>query len=344
MTKTTKPERRDSTLKDVARLANVSIATVSRVVHGMSVGKATRSKVNAAIQELGYSPNMAARALRTNSSQTIACIIKGMLTPAMYPALRAIEETVRRAGYTLLLSGTDTETEAQLETLQTLAAKGLDGLIYSGASDHNREISKALAELNIPLVHLDRDPAPYADAVNVSHYDATKQAVHYLHTLGHVDIALLTLPHTMLPGRERLRGFADGMDACGLAINDAWVNDACVDANVAFRIASTLLSAPQRPSAVIAGGLSLCAPVISAAQLHHLELGRDISLIAGCDTELTSLFQPAITAIQWSLSDWGQMAAEMLLERIRNADRPAGRRIMLPAELVVRRSCCAIAR
>lgn len=334
-----KSDRRDSTLKDVAKLAGVSIATVSRVVHGIPVGKATRSKVNAAIEELGYSPNMAARALRTNSSQTIACIIKGMLTPAMYPALRSIEECVRQAGYTLLLSGTDPQTDAQLRTLQTLAAKGLDGLIFSGASDHDSDIAKALASLDIPIVHLDRDPSPSADAVNISHYEATRQAVHYLNTLGHRDIALLTVPRSMLPGRERLRGFTDAMHDCGLTINEAWMNDACIDTSASFRIASAIFSSARRPTAIIAGGLSLCAPTLSAAQQHQLELGRDLSLIAGCDTELTALFQPGITAIQWDIAEWGQMAAEMLLERIQDSDRPTGRRVILPAQLVVRRSC-----
>ncbi|HTH08995.1 MAG TPA: LacI family DNA-binding transcriptional regulator, partial [Acidovorax sp.] len=322
-----KNDHRESTIKDVAKLAGVSIATVSRVMHGTPVGKSTRSKVNAAIEELGYSPNMAARALRTNSTRTIACVIKGMLTPAMYPALRAIEESVRHAGYTLLWSGTESEVDAQLDTLQGLAAKGLDGLIFSGASDHDNEIGKALAGLNIPIVHLDRDPSPYADAVNVSHCDATRQSVHYLSTLGHRDIALLTIPSSILPGRERRRGYTEGMQECGLSVDEAWIVDTCTDAGASFRGASTLLSGTRRPSAVIAGGLSLCAPVLSAAQMHHLQLGRDLSLVAGCDTELTALFQPGITAIQWDIADWGRMAAEMLLERIRDPGCPTGRRV-----------------
>lgn len=334
-----KKNRRDSTLKDVAKLAGVSIATVSRVVHGAKVGIATRSKVNAAIEELGYSPNMAARALRTKSSQTIACVIKGVLNPAMSPALLAIEETVRNAGYTLLLSGTESHIESQYRALQALAAKGLDGLIFSGFSDHDTETNKALAELNIPIIHLDRDPSPYADAVNISHYSSTLQAVRYLASLGHRKIALLTLPRSMLPGRERIGGFTDAMNACELEINPSWLIDSCVDWSSAFRAASTLLSSNPRPTAVIAGGLSLCPPVLLAAQLHRLELARDISVIAGCDTELTSLFQPSITAIQWDLSEWGRMAADMLLERINDPARSAGRRVILPAQLVVRESC-----
>lgn len=332
-------DRRESTLRDVAKLAGVSIATVSRVIHNAKVGKSTRSKVNAAIEELGYAPNMAARALRTNSSQTIACIIKGMLNPAMYPALRAIEETVRNAGYTLLLSGTEAQTDAQQRTLQLLAAKGLDGLIFSGVADHDSATKRALADLNIPIVHMDRDPSSYADSINISHYDATRQAVRYLHTLGHRDIALLTVPRLMLPGRERIRGFIDAMHECKLTVDDSWLIDSCTDADASFRAASALLSSVRRPSAVIAGGLSLCAHVLSAAQLNHLELGRDISVIAGCDTELTSLFQPGITAIQWDFSEWGRMAADMLLERIRNPERAAGRCIVLPTQLIVRQSC-----
>lgn len=331
-----------ATIKDVAKRAEVSIATVSRVVHGLAVKEETRKRVELCMSALSYSPNVAARTLRTRSSKTVACVIRGMLTPSMAPFVRKIEEIMREAGYTLLLTQTDDIVVNQRGVLQLLAQRGLDGLFFTTAAEDHDALNEALAEVGAPVVLLDRDTTMAADAVTIAHRHGITAAVSHLATLGHRRIALLTLSESLRPGRERIAAFREAMQRFDLPLDDQLIHDQAGDPDDAFRTASILLARPDRPTAIIAGAMANLSGVLRATRALGMRIPKDLSVVAGSDSELAELASPGFTSIRWDVSQWGRIAAEMLLERINSPETPAGRQVAIPTELVVRSSCSPI--
>lgn len=324
------------TLKDIAQAAGVSVASVSRVVTGKSVREATRKKVLEQIARSGYTPNLAARSLRTNSNRMIACTVRGLMNPAFLPVIQSIEMAARARGYRLLLTTVDDDPQAQQQTLGQLRAQGVDGLIFAGSAENSTQL---IASLGFPVVVLDRERQPDVDAVNVAHGAGIREAVAYLASLGHKQIGLCAPMQDILPGRERVQALYSACQELGLPDPTPYVRTGCSDAKTSFSGASELINLPDRPTAVIAGGMAVLAGTLRAIKVAGLKVGQDISLISGMDSELAELAAPAITAIRWNLFDWGSIAAQMLFERIEGDGLMSGRYVCLPVELVTRQSC-----
>ena len=332
----------DVTIKDVAMAAGVGIATVSRVLHGhASVAPELKARVDLAMKDLGYVPNPSAQAMRTRSTRTIGCAIRDIAIPEFAGFVRAAERVIRAAGYTLILANTDEAVEQELDLIRLWSRRRVNGLLLTKSEDSEASVVAALERASIPVVFIDRDASPEADAVVVDHRHAMRAAVDHLVSLRHTRIALLTGRPTMRPGRERLEGFEDALAAHGLQAIPELVSARSFFAEDAFRVASLMLDGKPPPTAVIAGGMSLLPGVLRAASLRGLQIGRDLSVIAGSDSDLAELMNPPITAVRWDVQAWGRISAKLLLERIASPDIPGGRQVILPTELVTRSSCSA---
>lgn len=332
------------TLKDVAREAGVSASTVSRVIHRLPVKEATRLRVESVIAASGYSPNLAARSLKTRSTQTIVCAIRGLLSPAMSPFLRGVEQTVRAAGYRLVLMGIEEDAVSQREALMRLSGDGLDGLIFAGAPDYTHQINEVIAKLSLPAIVVDREPTHNVDTINVGHEQGMRMAVEHLHALRHQRIALITGSSLIRPGQARIKGFREAALICFGDADQVVVHENCNESEAAFVVASGLLASPvsERPTAIIAGGLTLLPGVLQAIRAQGLRVGEDVSVVAGCDSDLAVLTTPSITAIRWDLKQWGALSAQMLLKRIQHPDMKDVQHVLLPVDLICRQSCASL--
>ncbi|HWV82884.1 MAG TPA: substrate-binding domain-containing protein [Hyphomicrobiaceae bacterium] len=334
---TRRPAGTPSTIVDVALAADVSIATVSRVIHGHTVGAERKQRVLSAMEALDYRPNTSAQAMRTRSTQTIACAIRGVLMPEMAPFIREAEATLRRAGYTLLLANIEDKVEQQEEMLRFLTGRGIDGLIFTATPDENGRLLDAVRAIGSPTILIDRDGLEAADTVVVDHYSGLTNATEYLLSLGHTRIALLTISASIRPGRERIRAFRAACERAGVG-STALVDDRNLDTTACYHRTSALLSSRHPPTALIAGGMALLPGILHAVASRGLRIGTDISLVAGCDSELAQLMTPGISAVRWDRAEWGRIAATRLLERL---ETPCLERadIVVPTEFLVRRSC-----
>jgi len=336
----TRPPR--ITIRDVAREAGVSIATVSRVLQQHeSVAAELRERVTAAVGALGFQPDAAAQMMRQTSSKTICCAVRNSSVAEFAAFAHAAERVLRNAGYIMYLSNTEAEPAQEIRLIQTLIGHRVDGLIMARADEESAEVEQHLRQFQGPVVYMDRSPSPRADAVVIDHRSAMRQAVSFLVMLGHRRIALLTGQPHMRPGRERIAGYEQACREAGIAVDPSLILTGTFEPDSAFRNASLLMSKSPRPTALISGGLSLLPGVLGALRAANIEMGRDVSVIAGCDTDLAQLASPPVTAIHWDVRAWGATAAELLLERIRNGDRDTGRQVNLPCELIVRSSCAA---
>lgn len=328
-------------MRDVAKDAGVSIATVSRVLQGQAVQEDMRRRVQASVAKFNYRPNVAAQAMRTRSSRLVACALRGVMMPEMSTFVRSAETVFREAGYSLLLTGLDESAESQRETVEMLASRGVDGILLTPAAIGAESLDRAIAQLGAPTVVVDRDLRTGSGVIGIDHAAGIRQAVNHLVMLGHTRIGLLTLPVSMRPGRERIHAFERTMQSHGLQIFPGLVSDRNLEADHSFYEATLMLTSSQAPTAIIAGGMSLLPGVLRAIEGVGLRIGHDIGLIAGSDSDLAALKSPAITAIRWDIRRWGSLAAKMLLEFIETGGPSpgVGRQVILPTELVVRGSC-----
>jgi LacI family transcriptional regulator len=232
-----------ATMKDVARLAGVSIATVSATVNGTAfVSPELRARVTEAIHQLGYAPDGVARSLKKGRTQLIGLIVAD-ITNAFFTALtHVIEAALQDAGYSVLLCDTDEDFEKERHYLRILQTHRVDGVILAptGAGDAYQSL-KALSE-RLPLVQVDRAlPDLGLDAATVDSYAGAHEATSHLLDLGHRKVATIAGPHHLGPARDRLNGFRAALAARGIAVRPDFIRSGSFREEEAMAAALDLL-------------------------------------------------------------------------------------------------------
>jgi LacI family transcriptional regulator len=328
------------TIRDVAHAARVAIGTVSRVLNGhKSVSEDVRRRVLKAVEKLNYEPDRVAQSMRLGVTRTVACATRDISIPGLASVVNAAEDVLRSSGYTLLLAITDERKERELDLLRIFQQRRVDAIIMTTSSEEDAELCRQIKQLTIPVVLLDRDQPPELDAVTLDHRRGIRAATEYLLGLGHSRIALLTGRPSTRPGRERIAGFNEALAGLGKQAHHGLIRTGGFSAEFGFREASSLLSSPSRPTAIIAGGMGMLSGVLQAIRVHGLSIPDDISVVAGADTDLAALATPPITAVRWSGTDEGRMAVQLLLNRLGGNRKGPAQRVMLSTELITRASC-----
>lgn len=328
------------TIHDVARVAQVAIGTVSRVLNGhKSVSDEVRRRVLKAIKKLKYEPDRVAQSMRLGLTRTVAIATRDISIPGFGAIVNAAAEVLRASGYTLLVATTDERKERELDLLRIFQQRRVDAIILTTSSEDDVELSKQIKNLTIPVVLLDRERPVEFDAVTIDHRRGVRAATEHLHGLGHTRIALLTGKPSIRPAHERIAGFNEAYASMGRNAERGIIRTGGFSAEFGFREASSLLSSPNRPSAIIAGGMAMLSGVLQAIRARGLTIPDDISVIAGADSDLAALATPAITAIRWSGTDEGRMAVQLLLYRLTGNKIGPVQRVMLSTELIPRASC-----
>lgn len=327
------------TIRDVAVAADVAIGTVSRVLNGhKSVSDDVRRRVLKAIKKLNYEPDRVAQSMRLGVTRTVAFATRDISIPGFGAIVNAAEEALRNSGYTLLLTMTDEQKDRELNLLRIFQQRRVDAVIMTISNENDAELTKQIKGFDIPIVLLDRENPPQLDAVTLDHRRGVRAATEYLHGLGHTRIALLTGKPSTRPAHERIAGFKEASARLGRQASHGIVRTGGFSAEFGFRETSSLLSGPNRPTAIIAGGMAMLAGVLKAIRTRGLSIPGDVSVIAGADSDLAALATPAITAVRWSGTDEGRMAVQLLLNRLGNRTAPV-QRVMLSTELITRESC-----
>jgi LacI family transcriptional regulator len=337
------------TIREVALKAGVSLGTASRVVNGMSnVAPDLRKRVQGAIARLGYKPDMVAQSMRSGATRAVGILVRDIANSALAGFVRAAQEALHEAGYALVLACSEEERERELDFLNLIARRRVDGLIMTTASERDTRLLEARRSLDLPIVLFDREIPESMDAILIAHDQGVRQAIEYLHAMGHRRIALVTGSDAVYPGRARIRGYREAHKALGLSFDRSLLRTEGFSEDAAFMETSTLLSLPHPPTAIIAGGISMLPGALRAVRARGLRVPEDVSLIGSGDSDLAALATPSISVIRWSYSELGRTGARLLLdrlERIGRTGRPhageplAPRRIVVPTEFVTRESC-----
>ncbi|GAB4059088.1 LacI family DNA-binding transcriptional regulator [Catellatospora paridis] len=333
-------------LKDIARRAGVSQATVSNVVNGYRpVGEATRARVQQAIDELGYTPNLSARHLRRGRTGIIALAIPELNNPYFAELADAAIRAATKRGYTLLLDYTDGDRDKELLVADGFRAQIIDGLILSAVHLNRDDIASRTSETPMVLVGEAIYHAPY-DHVVIDNLAASREAMRHLIALGRRRIAFIGahIEANRAPSLLRLRGYTEALEAAGLPFDpDLTVTTSGFGRGDGAAGMRALLALAQPPDAVFAFNDLIALGAIRALHDHGLRVPDDVSVIGIDDVEEGRFSIPTLTTISPDKEMIGRLAVEKLLDRIEG--RPAGPPVEFqpPFRLVVRESAPAAA-
>jgi LacI family transcriptional regulator len=334
------------TLRDVARVAGVHPATVSRALNEETrtlVNDETARRVVKAAEDLGYQPNPIARGLKTNRSYTIGVLIPDLTNPLFPPILRGIEDRLETAGYTPLTANTDNDPERELLDSQTMRARQVDGIIAATARRDHR-LHDALLEAGIELVLVNRrQPDLPVSSATADDRLGLRLAVEHLVALGHTHIAHLAGPLDYSTGLDRYVSFHETMRAAGLEPDPAWVlvSEAFTESEGA-RLCGQLMEERREFTAVAAANDLLALGCYDIFAERGVRCPEDVSVIGFNDMPFAARFQPPLTTIRIPHYEIGKAAAQLMLERLQDGGSPP-REVMLDPSLVVRGSTAPVA-
>jgi LacI family transcriptional regulator len=322
-----------ATLVDVARLAGCSISTVSHVVNGTRhVEPETRQRVMKAIADTGYKQDAVARALRRSQSESIGLVVSDAGQPAFAEMVHGVEQEAARLRLTLLLASSAEDADRELQAVGALLERRVDGLIVARTSHSSDDVVTRVAEAKKPLVLMDRLFDLNLDQVGVENQQPMETLVSGLAARGHRRIALVAGDLDVPTLRERHRGFVEGVTKGGLRPSDQLICAGAVKEDEARRQVATLLTAPDRPTAVVAASTILAAGALYAVQDAGLSIPRDLAFATFDGFAYADLFEPQLTTIRQPAFEVGVQAMKLLAERIR---KPRGRRKTIRLDPVI---------
>jgi LacI family transcriptional regulator len=333
------------TIQDVARHAEVSPMTVSRVVNASPhVSPETRRRVEAAIQDLGYVPNRLAQSLIRRRTKAIGLIVPDVANPFFTLLVRGAEEVAWRSGYHVILSNTQADLERERGYVEDMLAFRVDGVVIAPVDDRSRSNLRLLVRNAVPFVLVDRSVAGFrADVVQGDSVAGAGQLVEHLVALGHRRVGMVTESLEVSTSRDRVAGYRRALEEAGIdaAPELVVVGETATDPRGGHEGALALLDLPDPPTAILAVNNVLAVGVVEAARERRLEVPRDLAVVCFDDIELVSRLYPFLTVMAQPAQTFGTLAMQLLLDRIAGGGEARPRTVVLPAELTVRASCGA---
>ena len=311
-----------ATIKDVAKRAGVSVATVSYVINGTrNVAPETAARVRAAMEELSYHPNAVAQSLRTRTTHVIGAVISDISNPFFATLIRGAEDCARENGYSLLICNTSEKLENELVYLQLLSRKRVDGMIIA-PTGKNDGLIKDLIERGMQIVFIDRKvEGVAAPAVLSENEEGAYQATRYLIEQGHRKIGIvLGLPHVSTT-TERLHGYERALAEAGIAADPSLIVYGHSQVEGARKASVTLLDRADRPSAVFATNNLMTIGLMMAIHDLDLRCPQDVSVIGFDDFDWAAAFNPPLTTVAQDPYLIGEKAVEILFANLNQHNR-----------------------
>lgn len=327
------------TIKDVAKKANVSISTVSRVINGSKpVSEDIKKRVYEVIEELSYSPNPVARNLVMKKSKLIGVMVPDISSTFVGEVLNAIEEIAKTYGYDIILCNSYGELKQEIRYFEVFKAKQVEGIIFitRKINERHKDILKAL---NLPVVMVNRDGTELdVLSVSIDHNKAAYDMTNYLITLGHKDIVLLRSGDDKESfGTEQLKGYRRAMEENGFTFSDDNVFEGFFSLEESYKLIDVMIKEGRKPSAIFATSDEMAVGAINAIVDNGLNVPGDISVAGAYDSKIARIYRPKLTTVKHPIYDIGAIAVRLIIKKI-NGQEPKDKLIVMPYELIIRDS------
>jgi LacI family transcriptional regulator len=329
-------------IRDVARHAGVSIATVSAALNDSSpVSEETRRRIWEAVKAVGYSPNAVARSLRLGKSRLIGVVLGDITNPFCTALVRVAEKAALAAGNSIIVCNTDDDAERELMMLDQLRAQHVAGILLTATGRGADYMSRLMRPDLPPLVTIDQQvPGLDRDFVGVDNRAAARVLTEYLIRLGHRRIAMISGREGLWTADERVAGFRETMQAAGIAVDPSLCLQTAYRSDIAARATMPMLTGPDPPTAIIGGNNVIALGALQAIVDLGFRCPADVSVAGIDDVPWSGLVRPRVTTAAQPIEDITRLAMKWLLERIADgkASRPARNQVFLP-RLIVGDSC-----
>jgi LacI family transcriptional regulator len=327
------------TIRDVAKRAGVATMTVSRVINNSGyVSDATRAKVETAVAELGYVPNMLGPSLRFNQTNTLALVLTDITNPFWTTLARGVEDAAHLKGYSVIFCNTDESPEKQEQYLTMLLKRRIDGILLAPACSSPDSV-QLIQKQGIAIVVLDRSvPVTDVDMIRGDSTGGAFMLTQHLLDLGHTDIRMLAGHHDVSTSYERVVGFHQALQDAGLEPDDDKVIWGEFTQESGRKMTKQVLAAIPRPTAIFAANNFIAIGALRAIREAGLQVPEDISLVSFDSLSEALSAEPFFTNVAQPTYEMGFQAAQILISRMSGNDSEDFRSILLPTELIVRQS------
>lgn len=330
------------TLKDVAKVAGVSYATVSRALSGSSeIGEDTRKRILKICEEMGYTPNAVARSMVMRRTNVIGLIVASLDNPFMSELTTHLEIYARRCGYTLMVCNSSYDTDLEKEVFLLLLGRQVDGIILLPVGNESYESLKSLTA-QVPTVFISENlqdlPENY---VAVDNRQGTDAATEYLYSLGHRSILYFGCRAHSVTHRLRLEGYQQACEKLGIRADVFYSPYARSSHEAGYRLANAYFADHPRHTAMLCASDALAIGVMQAAYEHGVALPQQLSVMGFDNISFAALPPINLTTVDQPKQRMANAAVDMLIEHIRHPDL-APSRVIVPPSLVLRGSCRSI--
>ena len=324
-----------ATIKDVAKVADVSIATVSRVINNIdNVKPALKERVQNAIKALGFEPNQLARGLKNDVTHTIGVIISDMANPFFMGLTREIEKKVNEIGYILLVVSTDDNPEKELKYIRVMAEKRVDGIIIS-STGKNEDYLNSMAESGIPVIFVDRKPFKHKlDCVYMDKAYAMYNITNMLLSKGHKRISIVMGSREIMTNFDRFAGYARSIHEANMPLDNDLIMYGEFTEAFGRQALKEIVKMADRPTAIISGSVQITRGILIEAKQLGMTIPDDFSLISYGNIDMSTLISPTLTYIDSLNEKIGALAGELIISRMANpAEKPE--QIVVEANLIM---------
>ncbi|MCL4144797.1 UNVERIFIED_CONTAM: hypothetical protein GTU68_011771 [Idotea baltica] len=330
-----------ATIKDVARMSGAGIATVSRVINNNGyVSEETRQRIQKAIDESGYRPNVSARMMRNGRSNLIGILVPSIKVDFFSRLVYRLEKALFDQGYQTLICSTGENLVHEHQYIEMLLAQQVDGVMVASVSS-NIDAFEKLVNANIPVLALDRDlEGMDVTLVSCDHLAGGRTAAQHLIDLGHTQISVVGAPKQSEPIKQRLAGVQQACKASGLD-NPENVLGSDHSVQGCAELALQVLNRKQRPSAVVGTSDIAAIGILHAARAANLGVPSELSVTGFDDTPMAAHVFPALTTIAQPIDQLAEEAISALVARIKTPDMAVQSNIILPCSLSLRQSTAA---
>ncbi|WGU95265.1 LacI family DNA-binding transcriptional regulator [Paenibacillus dendritiformis] len=329
-----------ATIYDIAKKANVSAMTVSRVINNTGrVSEKTRVKVKQVMEEMRYIPNSVARCLVTQESMIVSLLITDITNPFFTTMARGAEDAAMRHGYRLMFGNSDESFSKEKDYVEMILSMRVDGVLFAPSGDQSKEHLEWLQRQNVPFVLLDREvPGIDCDAVLGDSRDGAKRMVAEMIRYGHRRIALVNGAQDVSTARERQAGYIEALQEAGIEFDESLVMQTSYSREQDLSVAHWMELAPEtRPTAIFAANNMLALSVLKSVRSLGLRVPEDLSIACFDDFGWVEEANPFFSVASQPAYEFGEQGMQLLLDRIKNReDKP--RQIVLPCDILMRQS------
>ena len=328
-----------ATIRDVAKLAGVAPITVSRVINNDGyISEKTRRKVEAAVLELDYIPNSLGPSLRSKRTQTLALVLSDITNPFWTTVARGVEDAANKQGYHIIIGNTDESAEKEEEYLLFLMKKQVDGFLFVPASFN---VSNTLQKRRVPFVILDRRfPSDQVDSVRCDSVDGAYRLTKHLIELGHRRIAIITGRQDHTTAIDRVEGYQQALNEAHVDVTQIYWGEYTQQAGYDNTV--NILQTAPRPTAIFAANNFIAIGIMRALRDAGLRVPEDMSLVTFDDLPAAITIDAFFTVAAQPAYEMGKQATELLLARLAGNGPEGYQEILLPIEIIVRKSSAKI--